>query len=194
MGGDDTRTTVTDFLDQQGIVYEVKSHTTPAYSACDVARERDVRLSQILKAMIGCDKEGNLIVAMIPGDRLLKLKKLRRAAGRVSIGLAHPSLLAEDLGLLVGAISPTQLVGLADFYMDQSVLAEKIVDISSGSPFAGVQLDPRDLAACLRPCICDLVSENGAARSTDQLPSEPAEAGEIAKAAQALAVAANQVM
>lgn len=194
MGGDDTRTTVTDFLDRQGITYEVKSHATPAYSACDVARERDVRLSQILKAMIGCDKEGNLIVAMIPGDRLLKLKKLRRAAGRVSIGLAHPSLLAEDLGLLVGAISPTQLVGLADFYMDQSVLSETIVDISSGTPFAGVQLDPHDLAACLRPCICDLVSGNGAARGADQVPPEAADAGERAEGVQTAKVAFNQAL
>ena len=71
---------------------------------------------------------------MVPGDRILKLKRVRPAAGGIRIDLVSPEELAEKLGLTVGAISPTQLAGRAWFYMDQSIFDEEYVDISSGVP------------------------------------------------------------
>jgi prolyl-tRNA editing enzyme YbaK/EbsC (Cys-tRNA(Pro) deacylase) len=157
--GGKTRTSVTDFFDHLGIRYVVKTHPVQAFSSTEVARERGLRLSQVVKAMVGCDGEGRVIVAMVPGHCALKLKKLRQVAGGIHIELIDRSILARDFGLVVGAISPTQLVGCAHFYMDRLVLTEEQVDISSGSPHAGVQLRSSDLAAALNPHICDIVSE-----------------------------------
>jgi prolyl-tRNA editing enzyme YbaK/EbsC (Cys-tRNA(Pro) deacylase) len=61
----------------------------------------------------------------------------------------------------VGAISPIQFLGKARFYLDQTVLGEEYIDISSGSPDAGLELKTRDLIDLIKPVICDIISNNG---------------------------------
>ena len=48
-------------------------------------------------------------------------------------------------GLIVGAISPVDLIGRARIVMDPGVLDEEFVDISSGDPLAGIELASKEL-------------------------------------------------
>jgi prolyl-tRNA editing enzyme YbaK/EbsC (Cys-tRNA(Pro) deacylase) len=154
-------TVVTRFLSERGIPYKIKRHPLPAYNCEDAARERGVRVSQIVKCMVGMDVEGGLHVMLIPGDRILKLKKVRSLAGGIRIDLVCRETLAADFDVTVGAISPTQFFGLARFYMDHSVFLENDVDISSGDLTAGVELDATDLEDLLGAVRCDIVSASG---------------------------------
>ncbi|MEA2062246.1 MAG: YbaK/EbsC family protein [Gemmatimonadota bacterium] len=155
-------TAVTRFLDEAGVSYVVKPHAREVFTCEDAARERGVRLSQIVKCMIGCGPDGtdekNLYVMLVPGDRRLKIKKVRNLAGGIRIDLVPPDRIAERLGLTVGAISPTQLAGKARFYMDRTLFSDQFVDISSGDPGAGVELSPQDLQAILGAEVCDIIS------------------------------------
>nr|WP_294548309.1 YbaK/EbsC family protein [uncultured Rhodopila sp.] len=155
-------TVVTRFLSERGIPYKLKRHSLPAYNCEDAARERGVRVSQIVKCMVGMDIEGGLHVMLIPGDRVLKLKKVRSVAGGIKIDLVGREALAEDFDVVVGAISPTQFFGNADFYIDHSVFLEDDVDISSGDLTAGVELNALHLEALLGAMRCDIVSASGA--------------------------------
>jgi len=152
------KTVVTVFLDSVGITYQLKPHQRNIYTAEDAARERGVRLSQIVKCMIGKDPEGRYYVMMIPGHRTLKLKRAREVAGGVRITLVPREEIASELGLIVGAISPTQLIGRARFFMDESIFDEDFVDISSGEPDAGVELSTEDLQKVLDAERCEIVS------------------------------------
>ncbi|MBN2288092.1 MAG: YbaK/EbsC family protein [Candidatus Glassbacteria bacterium] len=151
-------TPVTGFLDQAGVGYVVKPHGREVFTCEEAARERGVRLSQIVKTMVGEDTGGGLHVMMVPGHRTLKLKRVRQAAGGVRIDLIPPGELSQRLGLTVGAISPVQLVGRAAFYMDESIFDEEYVDISSGDPHAGVELRAGDLRALLGALRCRIAS------------------------------------
>lgn len=153
------QTPVTEFLDVQNIPYELKLHTQPVFTCTDAARERQVRLSQILKCMVGQDADENLYVMLIPGDKKLKIKRVRQLAGGIRIGLVPPEQLAQNLGLTVGAISPLQLLGkAAQFFLDNSVLREEWVTMSAGVPEAGVAVQTTQLAELLQGVWGDIIS------------------------------------
>jgi Cys-tRNA(Pro) deacylase len=153
-------TIVTQTFDNFGINYVIKKHQNEVFTCEDAARERGVALSQILKCMVGKDTAGIIHVMLIPGDKTLKIKKVRSIAGSIKIDLIPPKQLSEEFGLTVGAISPIQFLGKAKFYLDQTVLREKEIDISSGSPDAGVELKTEDLVDLIEPMICDIISSN----------------------------------
>jgi Cys-tRNA(Pro) deacylase len=152
-------TTVAKLLDDCEIGYTVKEHQNPAFSCEDVARERKMQLSQILKCMVGKDSNDNICVMLIPGDKTLEIKKVRQAAGGEKIKLISPKELTDSHGVIVGAISPMQFIGSAKFFLDKKVLEEDIVDISSGSPYAGVEVNISDLVRVISPTICDIASD-----------------------------------
>ena len=151
-------TVVTRFLIEKGVSFVVKPHGREVYTCEEAALERGVRLSQIVKSMIGRDPTGELYVMMIPGDRTLKLKRVRSLAGGVRIDLLTPEEISNMLSLTVGAISPTQLAGQARFYMDNSLFSEEFVDISSGDSCAGIELRTQDLEKVLGALRGDIVS------------------------------------
>ena len=154
------QTEVTQKLDKLGINYRVKIHTNEAITCELAAIERKCRISQIVKTMIGKDLENNLHVCLIPGDKILKLKKVRKEAGGIKIELVNPQEIAKDLNLIVGAISPLIFPQNTFFYIDSTVLEEEYVDISSGSPKAGVELLSKDLIKIINGKICDIISKN----------------------------------
>ncbi|MGL5827498.1 MAG: aminoacyl-tRNA deacylase [Nocardioides sp.] len=152
-------TPTSDFLDSRDIQYEIKPHDQPAYTCETAAAARGVRVSQIVKCMIGQDENGKLIVMLIPGHKSLKSSKARKHIQAKRLDLVAPADL-EELGLTVGAISPTQLIGTSRILMDPSVLDEKIVDISSGHPLAGVELSSVELQRVLAAEMVEMVSLN----------------------------------
>ncbi len=149
---------VTKFLESRGVRFRIKPHENDVFTCEDAARERGVRLSQIVKCMIGRDPSGDVHVMLIPGDTILKLKRVRQLAGGIRIDLVPPDTIAKEMGLIVGAISPVQLIGRAKFYMDHHIFNEKWVDISAGIPRAGIELASEDLCAVLSAIRGDIIS------------------------------------
>ena len=104
---------MTRFLDERGVDYTIRVHTVRAFTCEVAARERGLRQSQIVKCLVGTDPEGRVYAMMLPGNRLLKLKKVRKATQGRRVRLMEPNDVESRLGLTIGAISPTQLVGIA---------------------------------------------------------------------------------
>jgi Cys-tRNA(Pro)/Cys-tRNA(Cys) deacylase len=148
---------VVDVLKAAGISFELKQHQEPALTSEAAAEQRGVRVSQIVKCMVARSDAGELCALLLPGDRMLKLKKVRKYVGS-PLSLVDPKVLAEELGVTVGAISPVQLVGRARLFMDPTVLEEEMVDISSGDPLSGVELASRDLQGFLGAEVADIIS------------------------------------
>jgi prolyl-tRNA editing enzyme YbaK/EbsC (Cys-tRNA(Pro) deacylase) len=150
-------TEVTKALEAAGVTFEVRKHSEPVFTCETAAAERGVRVAQIVKCMVGRSPEGQLFAMLIPGDRLLKLKKARKHAG-MGIDLVSPDELAGNLGLTVGAISPVQLVEHARILMDPTVMDEEVVDISSGDPLAGIELRSQALCDLLQAEVTEIIS------------------------------------
>lgn len=147
-------------LDELGIAYTLKPHENPALTCETAAAERGVRVSQIVKCMVGTTDGGQMVAMLLPGDRTLKSSKARKHLRAGSLALVEPERLAGELGLTVGAISPIQLMGQATMLMDPSVLDEELVDISAGDPMVGIELASSDLSRILEAQMVEIVSAN----------------------------------
>jgi Cys-tRNA(Pro) deacylase len=145
-------------LDAAGIDYTVHLHRAEVYTAEEAARQRGVSLSQVTKCMVAQDAQSRVYAFLIPGDRTLKLKKVRRLVGGIRIHLMSPRQIASDLRLVVGAISPIQLISRADFYVDHHVLRQERVTISGGRADVGIGLRSEDLRRVTGAQACDMIS------------------------------------
>ena len=151
-------------LNENDINYSVIKHQIEAYTCEDVSRERDIPINQILKCMVGKNYSGHIYVMMLPGDRKLKMKKMRRLLGGTNLDLISIDELTIDFGLTIGAITPIHFWNMvreerASFYIDETLLNEEIIDISSGFLNAGIQLKLKDLVMLLKPIICNIVAD-----------------------------------
>ena len=108
--------------------------------------------------MLGKDPDGQIYAILLPGDRKLKIKRVRQAAGGKRIELVPPEEIGSQLGLIVGAISPVDLVGRAEIYIDRRLLDQDTVTISAGVPEAGIALSPQHLVELLGGQVGEYVS------------------------------------
>jgi Cys-tRNA(Pro)/Cys-tRNA(Cys) deacylase len=145
-----------EYLRSRGIAYTLKPHQRPALTCELAAQERGVRLSQIVKCMIGETEQQVLVAMLLPGDRKLKSSKARKWLKVKSLQLVPPEALRTEYDLIVGAISPVDLIGRATILMDPAVLDEEVVDISSGDPLAGLELPSKDLRDLLDAQVTEL--------------------------------------
>lgn len=136
-------TRVTRYLESQGVSYVLRPHSEAVYTARDAARERGIRLSQVVKAMLLKDAEGFLMV-LVPGDRELDWKKLKARLGH-SPSMATREELERFTGYPQGAVSPLALPEPCRVFLDESITKERYVDISSGDLLQGVELLSQDL-------------------------------------------------
>jgi prolyl-tRNA editing enzyme YbaK/EbsC (Cys-tRNA(Pro) deacylase) len=136
-------TRVTRYLESVGVRYVLKPHSKAVYTARDAARERGIRLSQVIKAMLLKDGEGFLMV-LVPGDREIDWRKLKMRLG-TSAAMATREELENFTGFPLGAVSPLSLPEPCRVLLDDAITRERYVDISSGDLLLGVELLLEDL-------------------------------------------------
>ena len=119
-----------------------------------------VCLSQIVKTMLLTNSEGDVVAAVIPGDRKLDFKKLKKLTGLKSLSFMKRKSVEEKLGLVVGAISPLgEIFQKIPVFVDPGVFAEPLVDISSGDPNAGLELKREDLRRLLNDATIEEIAK-----------------------------------
>lgn len=144
-------------LDSLGVEYEVKQHSQSVFTAEEAARERGVRVSQIVKTMVAEKSDGRFCLALVPGHRRLSLKKLEQALGDAKVQLASRKEVVDVTGYRVGAVSP---IGVRrrkiPVLIDPAILKEEFVSISSGTPDAGIELRSSVLLRVLDAALADI--------------------------------------
>ena len=140
------KTIVMRALEAKGITYTLHTHARKQYTAEGVAKELDVPLAWIAKAMIVQRSNRDFALVVVGGDRQLSLKKVAEALGEKNITLASERDVQRITGFRVGAVSVVgfRRGGIAG-YVDQGLLELEKVIISSGRPDAGLEVQPEDL-------------------------------------------------
>jgi Cys-tRNA(Pro)/Cys-tRNA(Cys) deacylase len=144
------KTIITEYLDELDVPYKIKHHAKPVFTSEEAAKERGVRVSQIIKTMLLMDRD-EVVVAVLPAHKRLDVKKLKKLSGHKNLQFMDRESIEKKTGLVVGAIAPVGkiLESLARF-VDPSVFEEEFVDISSGDPTAGLELSRSDLKQLLK--------------------------------------------
>ncbi len=147
------KTVITEKLEALKLNYTVKPHSQPVYTSEAAARERGVRLSQIVKTMLLMDRDERMVVAVLPGDKKLDLKKIKKHMGVKDLRFLDRKTIEQRLGLVAGAIAPiAELFGNIPVLVDPAVFQEDRLDISSGDPRAGLELTRENLRILLKDC------------------------------------------
>ncbi len=137
------------------VSYEVQDHL----SAAEVAAALGFPAEQTFKTLVVLpDRPGaRPILALVPGDAQLDLKKLAAAAGEKKVQMA-PQRDAERLtGLQKGGISPLALMEKGwSVVVDETVLLFDRIEISAGKVGVGVLAPVEPLLALLRATTADI--------------------------------------
>lgn len=132
-------------LEKKGINFIVKRHSRPVFTSAEAANERGIKLSQIVKTMVVLTIKGENIIALIPGDRELNLFRLGKLVGTKKATLVSRDEVKRLTGYKAGAVSPIGMRKRFPVIMDERILNEELVDVSSGQPDAGIELRSKDL-------------------------------------------------
>ncbi len=117
------------------------------------ARETAARLgippAQVFKTIVVLrTRPGKPILAVVPGDREVDLKRLAAAAGEKKLKLATQAEAERLTGLQVGGISPLALLNRGfQVWLDATASHWEAIHISGGERGLNVRLSPQDLQA-----------------------------------------------
>lgn len=143
-------TPATKQLDKAKVGYRLHryDHDPQAESYGTEAAERlALEPGQVFKTLLAATEAGELLVAIVPVDRMLDLKELAQAARTKKVAMADPAAAQRSTGYLVGGISPIGQKKRLRTFIDASAEAWPQIFVSGGRRGLEIELTPTDLAS-----------------------------------------------
>jgi Cys-tRNA(Pro)/Cys-tRNA(Cys) deacylase len=141
----------------QPVYYEVSEHL----SAAEVARVIGLPPEQAFKTLVvlPAAPNGRPILALVPGESQLDLKKLAAAVGEKKVQMASQREAERLTGLEKGGISPLALLDRGfRIAADETITLFDHVEISAGKVGAGVIVETPGLLRVLRLVLADITA------------------------------------
>ena len=146
------------YLRDAGAEARLEEFETGTPTARDAARAAGCELGQIVKSLVFVCGE-RPVVALVPGDRRADLRKIARAAGSDSAGVASAEVVEAATGFPPGAVAPFPLVGVERVLVDPTLLGHDVGWIGAGSPRHLAALAPSELVRLARATAVDVVED-----------------------------------
>ena len=137
-------------LKKAGVPFEVVTYRHEEKGAAFAAQATGVGLAAIAKTLVVALDTGLHVLALVPGDRRLDLKKTAALFTAKRAALADAATAQRLTGYLVGGISPFATKRALDVVMDTGLLAGGRVMINAGRRGMMLRMNPRDIADVLR--------------------------------------------
>jgi Cys-tRNA(Pro)/Cys-tRNA(Cys) deacylase len=142
------RTAVTDLLDQHGIPYRLLPHSEPVFTVATAAAQRGVVKKEMVKSILLREKgHDRFVMACVTGNSRVDPQAVRRQLPddwqRLTFATADE--IQRVTGYVQGAVTPLGLTSDIPVFFDESIAHCRRVNISSGHPMAGLELDTQAL-------------------------------------------------
>ncbi|WP_114417113.1 Cys-tRNA(Pro) deacylase [Marinospirillum perlucidum] len=124
----------------------------------EAAEKLGLSPEEVFKTLVAELDSGQLVVAILPVDQQLNLKKLAKAAKAKKASLADPAKVERTTGYLLGGVSPLGQKKALPTFIHQSAEPLQQMNVSGGRRGLEIQLAPKDLLALTRGQLADLVS------------------------------------
>jgi Ala-tRNA(Pro) deacylase len=158
MAGQAGRAAVTEFLEREGVPYEVVEHARTETAVAE-ARAAGVPPSDVAKTVVVRDQDG-VRLAVIPASERLDMHKLKETVGSKGLRLVTEAEMAEEFDdFEVGAVPPFGPMLHALELVDQRLLEHDRVLCSGGDHEHGVLVDPRDLVRAGQARVADICED-----------------------------------
>jgi Cys-tRNA(Pro)/Cys-tRNA(Cys) deacylase len=144
------KTKITDLLDAHNIAYTLLPHTEPVFTVAAAAAQRGVVKEEMVKSILLREKSGQrYVMGCVTGDVRLDPRAVRAhlpaAEGWKRLTFATAEEIWQVTGCVQGAVTPLGLPDDVPVIFDVAIAQCQRVNISSGDPLAGLELDPQDL-------------------------------------------------
>jgi Ala-tRNA(Pro) deacylase len=158
MAGQAGRAAVTEFLEREGVPYEMVEHERTETAVAE-ARAAGVPPSDVAKTVVLRDEAG-VRLAVIPASERLDMHKLKEAVGSKGLRLVSEAEMAEEFDdFEVGAVPPFGPMLHALELVDQRLLDHDRILCSGGDHEHGVLVDPRDLVRAGQARVADICED-----------------------------------
>lgn len=145
-------------VEQKKIPYQEHTYTFSEndLGAKHVAEELNQNEAQIFKTLVAVGNKTGPVVAVIPSNQELDLKKIAKESGNKKVEMLHLKDLENLTGYIRGGCSPVGMKKLFPTYFDQSALNFATIMVSAGKRGVQMELAPNDLAGLVRGKFVDL--------------------------------------
>lgn len=116
-------------------------------SASSVAEQLPESQSRIFKTLFAVGNVTGPLVAVIPGEAELNLKKLAKVSGNKKVEMLHLKDLEATTGYIRGGCSPIGMKKLFPTYLDQIAENYDQIIVSAGRRGLQMELAPQDICA-----------------------------------------------
>ncbi len=121
-----------------------------------IAADNHLELKSVYKTLITKGDKTGPLVAVVPGDQSLNLKKLAACSGNKKIALIPVADLQKTTGYIRGGCSPIALKKPLAVYIDQRVMSLEEVFVNAGTRGLLLGCHPQDLKAITLASIVDI--------------------------------------
>lgn len=115
--------------------------------ASSVAEQLPESQSRIFKTLVAVGNVTGPLVAVIPGEAELNLKKLAKVSGNKKVEMLHLKDLEATTGYIRGGCSPIGMKKLFPTYLDQIAENYDQIIVSAGRRGLQMELAPQDICA-----------------------------------------------
>lgn len=153
------KTNAARILDRLKIQYELKEYKIDPndLSAIHVAKEVNMDIKMVFKTLVARSDKNDIIMACIPGDDELHLKKLAHAANFKKVEMIHLKELQPLTGYIRGGCSPLGAKKEYPVFLDETALSWEKIAISAGIRGEQILINPNDLIKAVNATVCDLI-------------------------------------
>ncbi|OJG68768.1 protein ebsC [Enterococcus moraviensis] len=125
-------------------------------SANSVAEKIGIEDGKIFKTLVTVGNKTGPVVAVIPGNKELNLKKLASASGNKKIEMLHLKDLEETTGYIRGGCSPIGMKKLFPTFIAEEANQFETIIVSAGKRGMQIELAPSAIVHVTNGSIADL--------------------------------------
>ncbi len=116
----------------------------------EAAEKLSVDPARVFKTLVTQLNAGELVVAIVPVDRMLDLKLLAKAAGAKKAAMAEKSAVERTTGYVLGGVSPLGQKKQLRTFLNDSASDWPTIYVSAGRRGMEIELSPADLLRLTR--------------------------------------------
>jgi len=148
------------FLKNKKVSFDIHQYQHEANApsfGIEAAQKLGIEQQQVFKTIVLETDQKQLVVAIIPVDNQVNLKKLAKACKVKKVIMADKTKVQASTGYILGGVSPLGQKKRLPTFINKSALDHKKVYISAGRRGLEVSLDANDLSQLLQAQFTDLV-------------------------------------
>jgi Cys-tRNA(Pro)/Cys-tRNA(Cys) deacylase len=143
-----------DALDRAGVRYRVIRHG-PVRGLAEAAAARGVQVTDVVKTIVVRRGEGDFLLALIPGDRIIAWPRLRALLGVGRLSMPDAETARRATGYERGTITPFGSTTAWPVVADERILGRRIT-LGAGEPGVAVAVDAGEALRALNATVADI--------------------------------------